>query len=145
MRRFVLVMAAWVSGSPATSDQLINCLSLLAALFSLAHFLRQILMVFPLTPDFPPSWHLCSQVFSSLVASMSTTPPRNCCHLNFLSCYQFGSGFPFCRKGVLEWLQAIWSESEIHVQMLACDPARLPCHHHHWATESFYCWCCGLF
>lgn len=42
----------------------------------------------------------------------------SCCHLNFLFSCQVWSDFPFCHKGVLEWLWAIWSESEIYIQAL---------------------------
>lgn len=52
-------MAAFVSESPATYDQL--------PFPSCSLLIWQILMVFLLTPYFPPSCHLCAQVFSSLV------------------------------------------------------------------------------
>lgn len=110
-------MAAFVSESPATYDQL--------PFPSCSLLIWQILMVFLLTPYFPPSCHLCSQVFSSLVTS-SLFFFSSCCHLNFLSSYQVWSDFPFCHKRVLEWLRAIWSESEIYVQALGLLSCQAP-------------------
>lgn len=129
MKRFVLAMAAVVSESPATCDQL------------------------PLSSCSPPffGWFPqtnldgCSLLdtfvlrFSPLLSPPSPPPlipiPLGCCNLNFLSSYQVWSDFSFCPKGVLEWLQAMWSEPGIYVQSWACYPARLPCHHCHSATE----------
>lgn len=121
MKRSVLVMAAFVSESPV-----VNCLSSCSPPF---------FGLFPQTrvdgfsPDTPPSWHLCSQVFSFLITSMLFSP--YCCNLNFLIFLQVWSSSPFCHKGALEWLQAMWSESEIYVQMLgllSCQgpPSPLP-------------------
>lgn len=109
-------MTAFVSESPATYDQL--PLSSCSPPY-LAYFLRQILMCFfpPLTPYFPPSCHLCSQVFSSFVTSIPLFFPPATTSTFYLPT-MFDQFSLFCHKGVLEWLQAIWSKSEIYVQSL---------------------------
>lgn len=94
MKRFVLLMAAFVSGRPATYDglPLSPCSLPMWPVFS-----RPLLDgFFPLTPYFPPSCHLCSQAFSSLIASILSFPLLP--HLNFYLPAKFHQVFPFVIK-----------------------------------------------